>query len=908
MTGPLLQTKLHMPQQHRNLVARWRLRERLSHQGGRPVTLVSAPAGFGKTTLLAEWLAAAPAGGSSSAWLSLDHRDNDPALFWSYLLAAVQKAEPGVGADALVLLQSPQWSTEAVLATLLNDFHALSKDVVLVLDDYHVIESRDVQDGIVFLVENLPPQVRLVIAARADPALPLARLRARGALTEVRAADLRFTPDEVAEYLNGIMGLGLTEQDVAALERRTEGWAAALQLAALSLMGRDDVAGFIDGFAGDDRFIVDYLAEEVLARQTDAVRAFLLRTAILSRLTGPLCDAVTGRTGGANMLETLDRANLFLVPLDDRRRWYRYHHLFADVLRARLLAEQPDQVRHLHLLASRWYADHGEPGEAIRHAMAGADLERAAELIELAMPEMRRSRQEATVRGWLDALPRHLIRDRPLLGIGYAGALMVYGEVDGVEEILRDVERALPTAARAAPEADRASSGLSVRDEELRRVPASVAMYRAGQALIRGDAAGTSAHAQRALDLAGAEDHLERGSAAALLGLANWTGGDLVAAHRWYGAGAASLEKAGHFSDVTGCLIAVADLEIALGRLHDAMSTYERGLQLATRPDGRVRRGAADMHVGLGEVLSERNELDASLQHLLISRDLGEAAGMPQHPYRWRVEMARLRQAGGDVTGAIDLLDEAERRYVGDFFPEVRPVAAIRARARVARGDFRAALDWAAARALSVDDDPEFLREYEHVTLARLLLAQSSAEGAETPQRAMRLLGRLLRSAEEGQRTRSVIEILILQACAHRDCGDVPAALAALHRAVTLAEPEGFVRLFADEGSVVTALLRALLKQGGAGDGVPRLLRAISGSDAHIPRQQGMVERLSGRELDVLRLLATDLDGPDIARELVVSLNTVRTHTKNIYSKLGTNNRRAAVRRAQELDLLSRDR
>jgi LuxR family transcriptional regulator, maltose regulon positive regulatory protein len=388
MAGPLLETKLHVPRRRRGLVPRPRLIERLSRASESKLTLVSAPAGFGKTTLLAEWLAAAPE--RSVAWLSLDQRDNDPLLFWTYVVAALETAAPGVGAGALALLQSPQPPIDAVLATLLNDLSASSDDAVLVLDDYHVIDARDVHDGIAFLLEHLPPQLHLVIASRADPALPLARLRARGQLVEIRAADLRFTPEEAAAYLNDVMGLALTAGDVAALEERTEGWIAALQLAALSLQGRDDVTGFIADFAGDDRYIVDYLADEVLQRQPEHLQHFLLQTSILSRLNGSLCDAVTGQDNGKATLEALDRANLFLVPLDNRRGWYRYHHLFADVLRSRLLDEQPDRVRELHARASDWFEQHGERSEAIGQALAGKDFERAADLVELAIPAMRR--------------------------------------------------------------------------------------------------------------------------------------------------------------------------------------------------------------------------------------------------------------------------------------------------------------------------------------------------------------------------------------------------------------------------------------------------------------------------------------------------------------------------------------
>src|SRR6266571_818989 len=431
MAGPLLETKLHVPRWRRGLVARPRLSERLSRGVESALTLVSAPAGFGKTTLLAEWLAAAPAGGRSVAWLSLDQRDNDPASFWTYLVAALKTAAPGDGASVLSHLQPPQPPSEAGLVTLLNDLDALPDDVVLVLDDYHVIDARDVQDGMAFLLEHLPPRIHLVIGSRADPALPLARLRGRGELVEIRAADLRFTPGEAAAYLNGAMGLVLTAADVAALEERTEGWIAALQLAALSMQGREDTAAFIAGFAGDDRYIVDFLAEEVLQRQPEHVQHFLLQTSILDRLSGPLCDAVTGQDGGKAKLTALERGNLFLVPLDDRRQWYRYHQLFADVLHARLLDEQPDDVPDLHRRASGWHEQNGEPSEAIRHALAAGDFERVASLIELvARATVRKTNQSARLLEWLRLVPDDLIRARPVLSTYYAFALLGMGEMD----------------------------------------------------------------------------------------------------------------------------------------------------------------------------------------------------------------------------------------------------------------------------------------------------------------------------------------------------------------------------------------------------------------------------------------------------------------------------------------------
>ena len=909
--GPLLQTKLYVPRLRRTLVARPRLSERLSHGAESKLTLISAPAGFGKTTLLAEWLAAASADERSTAWLSLDQADNQPVSFWTYLITALQTAASEVGASALSLLQEPQPPPiQTVLTTLLNELGAAPNDIVLVLDDYHAIDAPDIQDGMAFLLEHLPQRIHLVIATRADPALPLARLRARGELAEIRAADLRFTPDEAAAYLNEVMGLALTARDVAALEGRTEGWIAALQLAALSMQGRDDVAGFIAGFAGDDRYIVDYLIEEVLQRQSEDVRNFLLQTSILSRLSGPLCDAVTRRDGGKAMLEALDRGNLFLVPLDDRREWYRYHHLFADVLLARLLDEQPDQVPDLHRRASEWYEQNGELSEAIRHALAGGDFERAADLIEVAIPALRRGRQEVTLRRWLETLPDELIRARPVLNVGYVGALMVSGELDGVEGRLLDAERWLDASAGAMEGPDVPSAATVVVDEEqLRRLPAEIAIYRAALARALGDVAGTVTYARRALDLLRDDDHLGRGAAAGFLGLVHWTSGDLEAAHQSWATAMASLLKAGHVSDAIGCSIALADIRTVQGRLREATSIYERGLELAAGPGEPALRGAADMHVGLSEVHRERNDLAAAAQHLRQSQELGEHAGLAQNRYRWCVATARMREAEGDLDGALDLLDDAERLYVSDYFPNVRPIAALKARVWVAEDRWAEALGWAREQGLSADDDLSYLREFEHVTLARALLARSRRTPADGSwDEAMALLDRLLDAAEQGQRGRSVIEILVLQALAHEARRDVRAAVVPLERAVALAEPEGYVRVFVDEGGPIAVLLEDAARRRLAPGYVRQLLAALGRTKARAPVQEGLIEPLSQRELEVLRLLGTDLGGPEIANQLVVSLNTVRTHTRNIYAKLGVNNRRAAVRRAEELDLLTRSR
>ncbi len=901
VVSPLLAAKVRVPARRREAVARPRLVGRVGRAAR--LTLVSAPAGFGKTTLVTEWLA--EVGGPAVAWVSLDERDNDPGTFWTYVITAVQGATEGdTGAGALGLLTSPQPPIEAVLVSLVNDLHALPGEVVLVLDDYHLVEAPEIHDGMAFLIEHAPAQIRLLIATRADPPLPLARLRARGELVEVRSTDLRFTHEEAAEYLAGPMGLALSPDDVATLAERTEGWAAALQLAGLSLQDREDPSAVVARFAGDDRFVVDYLAEEVLARQSADVRDFLLQTSVLERFTGPLCDAVTGQAGGAARLVALERSNLFLVPLDDQRQWYRYHHLFADVLRAQLLGQQPALVAELHRRASGWFQEHGDPAAAIRHALAGDDYERAADLIELTMPAMARERREAELARWVRDLPDEVVRVRPVLGVAFVGALAQVSDFATVDKRLSDIERSLLRDGGAWPE--RPPPGLVVVDEDgYRSLPASIEMYRAALALWHGELDATVAHASAALSLAPPGNDLIRAAAGALGGLAAWTTGDLAGAHAAYTESIAGLARAGFVADVLGCSITLGDIRSTQGRIGDALRTYERALDLAAAEPGAPLRGTADMHVGIAAVLLERDDLAAAAEHLAVSQRLGEHKGLPQNPYRERLVLARLREAEGDLDAALELLDEAGRVYNGDYSPNVRPVPALRARLRLRRHELGHANAWARERQLSARDELTYLREYEHVTLARLLLARSADGSRQDLDDAVGLLDRLLAAAEDGQRAGTVIEILLLQALARQAGAETPAALDTLGRAVTLAEPEGYVRLFADEGPPVASLLRLLAKDDRVPRGyVRRLLAASTGRPDGGASGQPLVDPLSERELDVLRLLASDLDGPDIARELTVSLNTLRTHTKRIYAKLGVTSRRAAVQRAQALHLL----
>ncbi|HEX6150680.1 MAG TPA: helix-turn-helix transcriptional regulator, partial [Nocardioides sp.] len=507
----LVETKLLPPRARGQTVPRPRLDELLRRGGDATLLLVSAPAGFGKTTLLGTWLATSGRD-RTTAWVSLDERDRDASLFWTYVLLAVDRAAPGSATAALALLQSGQAATESVLTALINELSVRPDDLTLVLDDYHLADGPDLRTGMTFLIDHLPPQVHVVISSRADPGLPLARLRARGELVEIRAAELRFTGDETAIFLNELNALSLEPSELTALEGRTEGWAAALQLAVLSLRDREDGSAFIAGFAGDDRYVVDYLADEVLDRQPADVRRFLLDTSLLERLTPDLCDAVTGTTEGRAMLESLERQNLFVVPLDAHRHWYRYHHLFADVLRAHLLGERPDDAPALHRRASAWFDQAGDPEAAVRHALAAGDVDLAAALAESAIRPLLRERREAVIGRWVEELPRDIVRNRPVLAVGFVAALAESNRFDGLAARLDDVERLL-----AGP----ADDLVVIERSELPRLPAAVATYRAALALVEGDLDGTVENAELALARNADDDHLTMASASALLGLAS---------------------------------------------------------------------------------------------------------------------------------------------------------------------------------------------------------------------------------------------------------------------------------------------------------------------------------------------------------------------------------------------------
>jgi len=925
VSTPVLATKLFPPAQRLRLVARPRVTGQLDAtlDAGHRLTLVSAPAGFGKSTVLSDWVAhvAQRQPHVRVGWLSLDDADNDLARLMTYLVACLNGA--GLGIDPAVL-ESLHTSSATALTALINDVTRAGdsepvEEWVVVLDDYHAINAPEVHEALAFLLDHLPDHLHLMLATRSDPPLPLARLRSREQLTEIRAADLRLNTPEAQEFLNRTMGLDLTADHVHALEERTEGWIAGLQLAALSLRGvpePSEVAGFIEAFTGSNRFVIDYLADEVLARQPGRVRDFLLETAILERLTGPLCDAVTGETDGARMLEELERGNLFLAPLDTERIWYRYHHLFADVLHARLRAEAPDQVPRLHRRASDWYAAHEFVEDAVRHALAAEDFDRAAHLMEEALPGLRRTRQDGLLLAWArSSLPEPVVRRSPVLSILSGWSLMMSGDLDGLESRLDDAEAALAAGAH-----DQDLAAAWTNTDDLRTAPATISVYRASLAQARGDVAGTVRHARHALALAEPQDHFVRGAGSGFLGLAAWATGDVREALSTFGEAVRCLHAAGNFVDELDGTIVLADLWVTSGSPSRARRLCEQALQTAAHGGHPYLRATADLHVALAELDRELDDLTTAEEHLETARILGERISITENRHRWFVAKSQVRAADGDFDTALGLLDQAEELYRHGFYPDVRPIAAMKARLRIAAGDLASAAAWAEDRGVGVADEADYLREYEHLTLARLLIAQHRGEQHSAHARSaslgavLDLLDRLHTAAADAGRDGSLLEIRVLQALAHHAHGDLPSALDALSLAMGEApEPDSYVRLYLEEGGPMTALLNQAVsatdppagaERGEALRGRARRLLELAQTVQGTQAPQSQVEPLSRREVEVLRLLDSDLTGPEIARELYITVNTLRTHTKRIFTKLDAKTRAVAVHRARERGLL----
>jgi ATP/maltotriose-dependent transcriptional regulator MalT len=907
----LLATKLHAPQPPLQLVRRPLLVGRLQQAVERPLTLIAAPAGFGKTTLLSTWLehTSLPA-----AWIALEQDDDDLTRFWSYVFTALSHLHQGLGTSALSLLQastlSPLPPIENVLTVWINELATLPHEMALVLDDYHLITAPPIHQSLTYLLDHLPPQLHLVMATRADPPLPLARLRTRGHLTEIRAADLRFTSEEVMAFLTQALGPHLSSEEIAALEARTEGWIAGLQLAALSMQGRNDIAGFLAAFSGSHRYIIDYLVEEVLARQPEPVQTFLLQTAILERLQGSLCEAVTGvmrepgeEASGQAMLEQVEQANLFLTPLDDERRWYRYHQLFAEALRHRLQRRQPDQVPVLHRRASTWYEQHGLLREAVHHALTAADFEQAARLIEHTAESTAKRGELSTLRSWLEALPDEMLRSRVELCLWQGWLLTLSGQYDTAERLLQDLEPRLRTSATSSELPAMGGSveppwhGVSQRG--LIEYAGRAAAIRAFIAYRRGDIPHTIDLACQALEQL-PFDQSFRGLVAWYLGIAYLYRGDQAKGAAALTEARASSQAAGNSYVAFMATYELAQMQARQGYLHQADQSYQRALELGAERGGPLA-ATGPAYVGRGDLQREWNDLDQASHSLLIGIAQCQQTGNPSILLTGRITLARVKQAQGDAVGANLLIQEIEQILRSSRLSplEAAHCSAWHARLALAQGDLALASRWVQERNLGVDDELSPPRQMEYLTLARVLITQ------HRPRLALPMLGRLLLQAERQGRMGNALEILVLQALASRVGGDEAGAIERLSRALPLAKPEGYIRLFVDEGEPMVALLRQAYARGITPDYVATLLSAAEAPalTAFAPARS-LLEPLTERELEVLRLLVAGLSNAAMARELVITVGTVKSHINHIYGKLGVQSRPQAIARAHTLHLL----
>lgn len=885
MTTPILVTKLYAPPHRHNVVRRARLIERLNEGLQRKLTLISAPAGFGKTTLVSDWLAGCQC---PVAWLSLDAGDNDPARFLTYLIAALRTVAPHLGTTVLGVLQAPQPpSTDAILTTLLNDLATISGDVVLVLDDSHMLDAKSVGHALCFLLDHLPPHLHLVIATREDPQLPLARLRAGDQLTELRVADLRFTPAEAAEFLSQVMGLSLSAEDVAALEARTEGWIAGLQLAAISLQGRHDPASFITSFTGSHHFVMDYLMEEVLQQQSASVQSFLLRTAILDRLCGPLCDAVLLAPSGSGQatLEQLEHANLFVVPLDNERRWYRYHHLFAELLRQRLrqslVVAQDDAeavVNALHIRASRWYEDNGLEIEAFHHAAAARDIKRAERLMEGRGVPLHYRGVVTALLEWLAALPTTVLNARPSLWVRHAGLLLVNGHTTGVEEKLQAAEAAIQGAES---------------DDDVRALVGQIAAARATLALTRYEPETMLAQSRRALEYLHPNSRSVRANAIWTLGYAYFLQGDRAAARRAYSEAVALSRAAGHIFITILATIGLGNVQEAETQLALAAETYRQVLQLAGDQPLQIVSAA---HLGLARVLYEWNDLDAAERHAQHSLHLAQQYehGIDRFVIS-EVLLARLKLARGDVAGAAALLAEAaQSARQHNFAHRIPEVAAAQVVTLLRQGRLAAA-----ARAAQTHELP--------ISQARVHLAQGD------PFVALAVLDPWRQQVEAKGWADEQLQTMVLQALAYQALGEPDNAECVLLDALALAEAGAFIRCFVDEGSPMARLLSLAAARGLMPDYIGKLLSAFEaeaqthmGTSGQPPTAsvRPLIEPLSQRELEVLRLIAQGCSNQEICERLILALDTVKGHNRRIFGKLAVQRRTEAVARARELGLL----
>jgi LuxR family transcriptional regulator, maltose regulon positive regulatory protein len=923
MSAMILATKLHIPQPRPGFVSRPHLIARLQDglAAGHKLTLISASAGFGKTTLLSEWIGGFHSRTGSShhqagirypqaCWVSLDEADSDLSRFLVYLIAALRTIQPGFGESALAALQTPQPPpSESLLAILLNEISELPGKYILVLDDYHLLDSAAVDAALDFVLDHLPAQLHLVLASREDPPLPLARLRARNQMTELRAADLRFSASEASDFLKRVMGLALSTEEIASLEARTEGWIAGLQLAALSMREHDDIAGFIQSFTGSHRFVLDYLLEEVLRHQPQDVQEFLLRTSILDRMCAPLCDAVLGASKvSSDFLESLERGNLFLVPLDNERCWYRYHHLFSDFLRQRLSQKYDRQeITHTHIRASEYFEQYGDLAESFRHAISAGDLERAARLAEVAWQGMDGTFQTAAWLGWVKQIPERMLLVRPVLLAQTGWSHMDAGNTEESEANLKNAESCLERPLEEL---------VVVEKEQFRTLPARIAMARAYNALVQNLFDDAIKFVEMAQSMAPPDDAFLQAQASSILSGTHWASGNLDSAYALMNHWVNAAQQAGNLVFAVVSSFAKADILTAQGRLGKAMQVYEDALELASAHG--LENFTAHHHLGLGLLYHEIGRDEYARQYIQKSFELEGNSSLVDWAYRKSLALGRLKESEGDWPGVLEALDNARRFYVRTPLPNLRPVEAMRACIYLKQGDVPKAQAWARQSGLLLSQVPDYFREFEYLTLVRVGLAESLDEQSLAD--IDNVLACLLEKAESQNRFFSQMEILMTQALVNRARRDSTGAQQALRRVLHIAQPEGYLRFFVTEGEIARLLIAdyrlQIVKSGQAKPdsslGYVEKILAVFPQLGNVPIQKSktqnftseMAEALSERELEVLRLVAQGLSNHDISQNLFVAISTVKGHNQRIFAKLQVSSRTEAVARAHALGLL----
>ncbi|MDX1417283.1 MAG: LuxR C-terminal-related transcriptional regulator [Candidatus Promineifilaceae bacterium] len=857
--------------------------------------LVSAPAGFGKTTLISAWLA--QAADLQTAWLSLDEGDNDPIRFLAYLIAAVQGPEPDAGETAVRLLQSPQPPpVETILTFLINDLSQDDRPLILVLEDYHVITTSAVHQALAFLLDNQPPHLNLLLTTRSDPPLPLSRLRARGQIVEIRANDLRFTTDEAGKFLNQVMGLNLTREALAALEERTEGWIAGLQLAALSMQGRGDLTNFISSFTGSHRLIIDYLSEEVLNQQAIPVRKFLLATSILERVCGQLADALTQSSSGQETLEYLEQANLFLIPLDDERRWFRYHHLFGDVLRKRLQLVPPSQTNgvieaaELHSRASAWFEQEGFIDEAIQHALAATDVERAVALVEQYSLVMFQHSNILSVRSWLERLPSELVLTRPRLILAHGWVMVLTGHGEAIEQWLS---------------ASQASTAFTDPDLPV-DILGELALLRATQARYQREDARSLELALQAQELLSDDNRGLLAGALYTIAAAHMHQGDIGAASQAFAESVILGETKGGPYMALAALQELSELQVRQGRLNQVILTCQKTVSMAARWNWQSMPAVGMAHIYFGQVLYERNNLIGATHELIdgINQLRGSTDQFVLAP--GYVTLSKIQMARNDFEGAFANIQRGEdwliKMQMGDRGAGTL-LALGKIRLWISQGQLDVAARWFETCQWWAEETN--IGYLQRLALVRLRLAQSRLN----PQRQILLevtetLNRLLALKETGKWFGQVIAVLVLQALVSQVQGDSAGAHTSLERALRLAEPEDYCRVFLDEGEPLASLLLQARQRSCFTNYVDNLLDAFRAEEANQPEADSLPEPLSNRELEVLRLAAAGASNKEIAGRLFIALPTVKKHISNILVKLDTSNRTEAATRARELNLL----